>query len=392
MASFVRSRWPWSVRSQSKTTAVEADADFPGGNIAAPRFLSPHHLQFAAAAHGSPRPLWFYFRVRHAPGPQLHCELTNADECLGPPLGWRNARPVYSRDGTSWTRVESGEYLQGRGRFRFQVPITGDAVWVAYCYPYTGADLDRILATLTAPAQVSELCRSEGGRPVPYVRFGNQEQPRSVVWIIARQHAGETPASFTVEGLLKRLGNPCGTVTEALHHTAVHVVPMVDVDGVEAGWFGKDQTPIDFNRDWRSSPSRPATRAMIEQIRASRLQAPITLALDLHAPHHGDPACYFFADQIGRGRDTDHVQAQFLEFLGLETPERVGFRPGDLRKSPPPLGSARQFFANELAAPALTLEMSYHQAQSGNYLRPDDYQAFGHCLARSIARLSSEWM
>jgi hypothetical protein len=213
-----------------------------------------------------------------------------------------------------------------------------------------------------------------------------------VVWIIARQHAGETPASFTVEGLLERLGNPCGMVLEALHDTAVHVVPMVDVDGVEAGWFGKDQVPIDFNRDWRRSPSHPATRAMIEQIRASRLQAPITLALDLHAPHHGDPACYFFASKIGEARDTDHVQAQFLEFLGLETPKRVGFRPGDVRESPPPLGSARQFFANELASPAMTLEMSYHQAQSGNYLRPDDYRAFGDCLALSIARLSSDWM
>jgi uncharacterized membrane protein len=31
--------------------------------------------------------------------------------------------------------------------------------------------------------------------------------------------------------------------------------------------------------------------------------------------------------------------------------------------------------------------MSYHQAQSGRYLDPSDYRAFGRALASAIARL-----
>lgn len=372
---------------QSKTAAVEVDSAFPGGNVAVPRLLSPGHLQFAAAAHGSPRPLWFYFRVRGAPGPQLCCELMNAEDCLGPASGWSNARPVYSPDGKQWRRVERGDYHPARGSFRFQVPVAGEAVWIAYCYPYTGADLERFLASLSSPPAVSELCRSESGRPVPYVRLGNQDDPRRVIWILARQHAGESPASFTVEGLLECLDRATGPVEALLRETAFHVVPMVDVDSVEEGRFGKDHDPVDFNRDWGPTPVRPAIRALIAQIRASRVQARIALALDLHAPHHGDPACYFFAAAAEHPGRVSAADSRFLDLLAEEAPEGVGFRPTDHRVSPPPPGSARQFFSNEGAAQVLTIEMSYHQAQSGRYLEPDDYRAFGRALGPAIARL-----
>lgn len=388
MDLFVRSRWRWLALSPSRAAAFEVEAGFPGGNVATPRRVSSRHLQFAAAAHDSPHPLWFYFRVDGAPGPQLCCELVNADACLGPPLGWRTARPVYSPDGVNWKRVDAGDYLERRGSFRFQVPVAGKSVWIAYCYPYTVADLNRFLDRLPAAATVSELCRSDGGRAVPYVCLGGQDSPRSAIWVLARQHAGESPASFTVEGLLDGLA---GFGADELRHTAFHIVPMLDVDGVEEGRFGKDQAPVDFNRDWHETPSWPAVRAVIERIRSSRAKSPIELVLDLHAPHHGDPACYFFSSRSEViGKESYQTQRRFLEFLGRDMPQKVGFCPTDFRESPPPPGSARQYLAGEAQAPVLTLEMSYHQAQSKQYLTPADYRAFGLALARAAARLLSE--
>jgi hypothetical protein len=312
----------------------------------------------------------------------------NAETCLGPAPGWRNARPVYSADGVDWRRAEAAEYLPHRGRFRFYVPVIGRSVWIAYCYPYTAADLTAFLARLPQVGAATEFCRSEGGRSVPYVRLGNHETPRKSVWILARQHAGETPASFVAEGLLDRLAT---TEAEALRELAVHVAPMVDVDGVEEGRFGKDQEPVDFNRDWRDIPVRPAVRAVLDQIRGSQRKAPVQLVLDLHAPHQGDPVCYFFGDDSHRfGKPDSQIRSRFLELLSQEGSERVGFRPTDIRETPAPRGSARQFLTNQLCAPVLTLEMSYHQAQSGHFLTPHDYRAFGVALARVIARLFTE--
>lgn len=385
--TFLRTRWPWNTWAPP-AAAVKVNAQFAGGNVSAPRMVSPRHLQFAAAAHDSPRPLWFYFRVDGARGPRLLCELMNAAACLGPPLGWRMARPVYSPDGVSWRRVNAGDYQERRGRFRFEVPVEGHSVWIAYCYPYTNADLDRFLARIPLRGGRAELCRSEGGRPVPYLQLGDTAAPRSIVWVLARQHAGETPSSYAVEGLLAGLA---AAKSPELRHLLFHVVPMVDVDGVDEGRFGKDRAPVDFNRDWCETPSRKTIRALVERIRNSHYQAPTRLVLDLHAPHHGDPACYFFgspAESIGP--ESAQTQQRFLELLGEESPQEVGFHPTDFRDNAPPRGSARHFLAKALHAPIMTLEMSYHQTQSGRYLTPADYREFGLALARATARLGRE--
>ena len=73
-------------------------------------------------------------------------DLMNADECLGPRLGWRFARPVFSADGVHWQRVARTNYVretEQQGYFDFTVPIVGRHTYVAYCYPYHTGDLLR---------------------------------------------------------------------------------------------------------------------------------------------------------------------------------------------------------------------------------------------------------
>jgi murein tripeptide amidase MpaA len=72
-------------------------------------------------------------------------------------------------------------------------------------------------------------CRASGDMP-----------PRQVVFITARVHPGETPASHVVHGLLEFLSgdNPDA---EALRRRAVWViVPMLNPDGVSAGNYRCD--------------------------------------------------------------------------------------------------------------------------------------------------------
>ena len=359
-----------------------AATDFPGANAARLRWRSATHLEFAAAAHTSLRPLWFHFAVRDARGPTLTCTLTNAAACLGPPTGWASVRPVYSVDGGPWQRVSSGKYLPRPGAFRFELPVRGAELQIAYCYPYSSADLAAALRPLAARGAVTELCRSAAGHPVPYVRLGNHESPRRSVWIVARQHAGETPASFTTEGLLQRLG----AETALLRDTAVHVVPMLDVDGVEEGRFGKDQRPVDFNRDWCERPSLREVRAAVEAIRRSHRQAPVELVLDVHAPHHGDSACFCFAGEEGA---LDHPawlrQRDYRDRLLATSPAEIGFAAADWREQPAPAGSLREFLARTLRVPAVTLEVSSHLARTGGYLVPDHYRSFGIAAATALS-------
>ncbi|HTE16874.1 MAG TPA: M14-type cytosolic carboxypeptidase, partial [Armatimonadota bacterium] len=230
-------------------------SDFEGGNAEAVTVVSPSHLRFAARADSSPRPLWFYFCIQDARVPAIRCDLTNADQCLGPRSGWRTARPVFSSDGRNWQRVTRTNYVEETatsGYFTFTAPVVGRSLYVAYCYPYTTADLNQFvqsLPTAGAGVETGELCRSGEDRPVPYLRCGNHVAPTRSVWVIARQHAGETPASFTAQGMMEALAAVGPERLACVRDTAFHVVPMLDVDGVARGSYGKDQEPVDFNRD-----------------------------------------------------------------------------------------------------------------------------------------------
>ena len=193
-----RFRFPFLSRGGQPAPAaepVEILTDFESGNAMGASAVSPAHVRFSARPDTSPRPLWFYFCVQGSTAPAIRCELRNADQCLGPRLGWRTARPVFSADGRSWQRVARAEYVEEAtdfGYFSFTVPVVGRRTFVAYCYPYTTADLEALTQPLSR--QRFELCRSPEDRPVPYLRLGNHQSPKKSVWVLARQHAGETPA------------------------------------------------------------------------------------------------------------------------------------------------------------------------------------------------------
>ena len=53
--------------------------------------------------------------------------------------------------------------------------------------------------------QKTNLCTTAMGNPVPLLTITNfalKQQPKQLIYIIGRQHPGETPASFIMEGIL----------------------------------------------------------------------------------------------------------------------------------------------------------------------------------------------
>jgi hypothetical protein len=360
-------------------------ADFEGANLEASEVLGPDQVRVTARRDRSPRPLWFYFGLEGVDAPAVRVELANAGECLGTRYGWDTARPVYRASGGDWARTGPGTYrgTARRGSFAFTVPAAAGAVEVAYCFPYTAADLEGYLQRLRdcPAARLETVARSAAGRPLRAVTIG--ELPSRVAWVLARQHAGETPASFTVEGMMDWLAGETAAARAARAAAAFHFAPMVDPDGVCHGRYGKDGPPVDFNRDWRERPRRPEIAALAGAVAASTADHPPALLLDLHASHHGDTSCYLFGRAADDPEDAGRT-ARFLSRLEAESPPAIGFRRGDLRAEPAPQGSARAFFARR-GALSLCVELSYHLSQSGRYLAPADYREFGAALARTAA-------
>jgi predicted deacylase len=264
----------------------------------------------------------------------------------------------------------------------------GRHTYVAYAYPYGAADLARCLSACAERGDVDirYLCSTEEGRPVPMVRVGTRAQPRHGIWVIARQHAGETPASFVAEGLLDWATGDDPGAAGLRADTALHVVPMVDRDGVFHGRYGKDRGPVDFNRDWSGVPSHPAIASLIRETMAWAAEHPYDLLIDLHAPHHGETACFVLADEAGEPEGLTTARRALLELLAGESPPEVGFRADDIRQRVAPPGSARDHQTRLHGVLVLCLEISYHFARSGGLLTPELYRRFGAALGRASER------
>jgi murein tripeptide amidase MpaA len=365
-------------------------AAFESGNVADVQIVRPDHVRLRARADESPRPLWFYFCVEEAAAPAVRVDLVNADDCFGSRLEWREARPVFSGDGVHWQRVARANYVEEtlrRGYFTFQVPIVGRRTYAAYGYPYTTTDLHRFLLSLPPALPESELRvetwgRTAEGRRIPGVRLGPAGGAARRVFIIARQHAGETPASFVVEGLIASLAGDDEEARAARAAVEFHVVPMVDLDGVFHGRYGKDAPPMDFNRDWTDTPTRPEIAAVAARVAAWRGD----LFLDLHGSAPGDLACYVFGPPLEADPAQREAVERLMEALVAEAPPTLGMRTADLRPEAPPPHSAREDVAARHGVPSVCLEISYHQCQSGEWMTPALYRALGAALVRAIHR------
>lgn len=369
------------------------ETEFPGGAAEAVAVAEPE-IVFDAPAKGCPRPMWFCFKVHGRTGHDVRFTLRNAGACLGASsIGV--TQPVYRADGDDWCRVarSSCRYDAEQGRFEFHFRLPAETVTVASCYPYQLADLEQWLARVDQPGvRQWVLDASPGGRPIYALQLTDAHVPgrKKLVWVTARQHAGEVQGSYVLEGMVDALLS--GGTGRLLRETVFCFAPMVDVDAVEAGSYGKDQPPVDFNRDWTSAPHHPAVRAIQNAIDAGADQNDYVLFLDLHGPTPGDPSYLVPA----HGAVYDELAWREHWRLGAlfeaETPKRCPLRCADYRP-----GSLNWSYENaecvatesnrlRWGVTAATLEIAYHRTATGHLVRPDDWRAFGRALVRGVGR------
>lgn len=70
------------------------------------------------------------------------------------------------------------------------------------------------------------------------------------MYILGRQHAGESPASFVMEGVISTLLSSRVESCELRDRFIFKVVPMVNPDGVVVGNYRTNLSGSDVNRKW----------------------------------------------------------------------------------------------------------------------------------------------
>lgn len=265
---------------------MRVSANFPSGSIGNWRFDRKNKtLYFNVRLDGAPFGMWFYFRMERIEPGLYNFVLENLEECLGK-NEWHFVRPVYRLRNNSWKRVPYSCIIHDNqgDKFYFSLKIEDKEVEIAYSYPYPPDMLHQLIDKLSMDGPLNVLYPgfSQKGRPIPYFILPKRgkNSSKGVIWLLARQHAGEVSGSYTLEGFL--LGIAKSKLREFFE---IHVLPMVDIDGVIEGSYGKLSPPYDHGDAWYGDTCRPEISLAIDLIRKSVTENKhLALLVDFHSP------------------------------------------------------------------------------------------------------------
>ncbi len=222
---------------------------------------------------------WFHFRVSGACGRALTLHIDNAGACSYPG-GWTNYRARVSTDRTTW-RLADTTYEDGVLTIH-HTPST-DVVWFAYFAPYSHErHLDLLARCQASPlARLDRLGPTADGRDLDRITIGSSGPGKRTVWVIARQHPGESMAEWWMEGFLARILDPHDALARRLRNAAVfHVVPNMNPDGSARGHLRCNATGANLNREWQTPTAERSPEVL--WVRNAMDATGVDFCLDVH--------------------------------------------------------------------------------------------------------------
>ena len=271
--------------------AVRISSNFDAGAIDVVADGDPANLEvrLRADSHADIRQ-WFHFRLQGARDTPVRIRFANAGASTYPD-GWRDYRAVASYDRRDWFRVPTA--FDGTTMTIAHTPAR-DSLYYAYFEPYSWERHLELLgrADVSPRVRVSDLGATVDGRDLNLVTVGTPAPGRKALWVIARQHPGETMAEWFVEGLLERALDPADPVARRLLEAAVlFVVPNMNPDGSVRGNLRTNAAGANLNREWMT-PSLERSPEVFH-VRAAMQRTGVDAFLDVHGDE-GLP--YVFTD------------------------------------------------------------------------------------------------
>jgi murein tripeptide amidase MpaA len=263
-------------KTKRNAMSLEIDCAFDGGNIEPAAMMADGaDLTIRKDSNGNWYQ-WFYFRVRGGAGRDLTLRILNAGQSSYPE-GWSGYRACVSSDNAMWTRAETA-YADGVLEIRHRAQT--DETWFAFFAPYSMDRHRRFVEQAAAHPGVTgrSIGKSVDGLDIACLSLG--EGPRQV-WLLGRQHSGETMASWWMEGAFARLTDPADPVAARLLKAArIHLVPTVNVDGAARGNLRGNAAGVDLNRQWHKPD--PKTAPEVAAVLVAMDRSGVDLCLDIH--------------------------------------------------------------------------------------------------------------
>lgn len=259
---------------------MQITSQFDSGNIQVLRLDSPQTIELAIRKDtNSEFCQWFHFRLQSEADVPHRIAIMNLKETSYPD-GWEGYQAVASYDRNEWFRVPT---KAENGQLIIEHTPDFDAVFYAYFAPYSyERHLDLVHnAQYSHHASLSILGQSVQGRDMHLLTIGEADPAKRKVWLIARQHPGETMAEWFMEGFIERLLDEDDPLSRKLLSEAVfYLVPNMNPDGAVNGNLRANYAGRNLNREWLE-PSMDASPEVF-LVRQKMHETGVDCFIDVH--------------------------------------------------------------------------------------------------------------
>jgi murein tripeptide amidase MpaA len=337
---------------------VLVNTKFDAGSIEIMDVSDPHNLQFRLEPDtNSHFAQWFYFQLSNVAHKNLGITISGLKDSAYPE-SWVGYSICASYDNNYWFRVPT---VFDGDRLCFSFTPECNTIYFAYFEPYPyqrHLDLiSEIGETLVAKHQVLGLTHE--GRNIDLLTIGNPDAKHKI-WIIARQHPGETMAEWFMEGVFYRLLNAHDAVCRTLLKECIfYCVPNMNPDGAYLGNLRTNSVGTNLNREWLEPSIEKSPEVFY--VRQKMLKTGVDMFFDIHGdeelPYVFTAGC---VDNPSFSVKQKKLTQAFEGYFPLVNPDyqtKHGYEKGHFNKESATL--ATNWVGDKFDCLALTLEMPF---------------------------------
>lgn len=341
---------------------------FDGGSIEVVSVKNPQNIQVRLRQdNAADFRQWFYFRLQGAA--YVPCVIDFGDVSdTAYPAGWEDYQAVASYDRKNWFRVPTSF---DSGCLKIHHTPLANSVYYAYFEPYSYEQHLNLLGEVQSSGlcQIEDLGQTIDGRDLNLLTIGNQIESDIKIWLIARQHPGETMAEWLAEGFLMRLLDFQDSLSRSLLDMAtVFVVPNMNPDGSYRGNLRTNAAGANLNREWANPTMEKSPEVFL--VREKMLATGVDIFLDIHGdesiPYVFVSGCEGVPNYSPKMAELENLFKTSFQAACPDFQDEFGYSKSDAGKAD--LSWASNFVGNQFGCLSFTLEMPFKD----NFNYPDD--------------------
>jgi len=137
--------------------------------------------------------------------------------------------------------------------------------------------------------------------------------PRQTIYMHVRTHPNEVQSFWVAYEFINLLLDENDFSAAMRQKCNFYIVPMYNPDGVELGYPRQNANQVDIESNWSANPMEPEPTALKNRFTAlMNSDAPIRIALNMHAAYNGNPRYFVYHHENGTSFDYTQLEQEFI--------------------------------------------------------------------------------